>query len=264
MQLSGGPALGWAKRKKLIEREVRVEIDRKGSGMRSRPVTAEEFDRMIAAVPKVRKIDPEKWDIFLRGLWWSGLRIGEALKLSWDPDAEICVKLGGKYPVLRFYAEAHKGRRDQLLPIAPEFGELLLSIPKESRHGLVFRLYGPDGVSHLSVKRATRIVSRVGQAAGVVTNSSDGQTATAHDLRRAFGTRWATRVMPATLQVMMRHKSIETTMKYYVGHQADEISEIVWAAGQKLQCGYNSPCATPDSDSAAPLGVDASRYGDGA
>jgi integrase len=40
--------------------------------------------------------------------------------------------------------------------------------------------------------------------------------ATAHDLRRAFGTRWSKRVMPATLQKLMQHASIETTMRYYV------------------------------------------------
>ena len=28
--------------------------------------------------------------------------------------------------------------------------------------------------------------------------------------------RWSSRVMPATLQLLMRHKSIETTLKYYV------------------------------------------------
>jgi hypothetical protein len=33
--------------------------------------------------------------------------------------------------------------------------------------------------------------------------------ASAHDLRRAFGLRWSSRVMPAVLQQLMRHESIE-------------------------------------------------------
>ncbi len=33
---------------------------------------------------------------------------------------------------------------------------------------------------------------------------------------------------PATLQVLMRHKSIETTLKYYVEQDADEIAEELW------------------------------------
>ena len=55
------------------------------------------------------------------------------------------------------------------------------------------------------------------------------QYATAHDLRRAFGTRWSKRVMPATLQKLMRHASIETTMRYYVEHNADDVSADLWA-----------------------------------
>jgi len=37
--------------------------------------------------------------------------------------------------------------------------------------------------------------------------------ASAHDLRRAFGERWAARIMPAQLKDLMRHESIETTLR---------------------------------------------------
>ncbi len=40
-----------------------------------------------------------------------------------------------------------------------------------------------------------------------------------HDLRRSFGERWATRVMPQVLMELMRHESIEATMNYYVGRK---------------------------------------------
>jgi integrase len=52
--------------------------------------------------------------------------------------------------------------------------------------------------------------------------------ASAHDLRRCFGARWAKRVMPAVLQKLMRHESIETTMTYYVNIDDDELAEEVW------------------------------------
>ena len=52
--------------------------------------------------------------------------------------------------------------------------------------------------------------------------------ASAHDLRRSFGTRWAKRTMPAVLQKLMRHSSIETTLRYYVDLQADEIADELW------------------------------------
>lgn len=60
-------------------------------------------------------------------------------------------------------------------------------------------------------------------------NKSEGKFATAHDLRRSFGTRWASRVKPATLQLLMRHRSIETTMKYYVCQNADDIADELWS-----------------------------------
>ncbi len=54
--------------------------------------------------------------------------------------------------------------------------------------------------------------------------------ASAHDLRRSFGSRWAERVMPAVLQALMRHESIETTLRYYVGANAERTAETCWAA----------------------------------
>ena len=34
--------------------------------------------------------------------------------------------------------------------------------------------------------------------------------------------------MPTVLKELMRHKSIETTMDYYVTHQADNLSRDLW------------------------------------
>lgn len=44
--------------------------------------------------------------------------------------------------------------------------------------------------------------------------------ASAHDFRRTFGMRWATRMMPAKLMDFMRHESIETSLRFYVGIHA--------------------------------------------
>ena len=72
------------------------------------------------------------------------------------------------------------------------------------------------------------IVSEIGQKAGVVVNKAEKKHASAHDLRRSFSTRWVAKVKPATLQLLMRHKSIETTMKYYVAQDADEVADELW------------------------------------
>jgi integrase len=182
-----------------------------------------------SVVPQVRRLEPEKWQRLLEGLWLSGLRISEALALSWDQDADIAVWLTGKYPKLRIWGEAQKSGQDQLLPITPDFAESLLAVPVEQRSGLVFGIEGPNPGQPLSTKRASRYISAIGEKAGVVVNKADGKYGSAHDLTRAFGTRWSKKVMPATLQLLMRHKSIETTLKYYVEQDADDVVADLWA-----------------------------------
>jgi hypothetical protein len=62
-----------------------------------------------------------------------------------------------------------------------------------------------------------------------LTDATTADCAKAHDLRRAFGTRWSKRVMPAVLQRLMRHADIQTTMSYYVDLTAADLSAELWA-----------------------------------
>jgi len=236
-------AFNWAVRMGLMDKAPRIDKPKSAAGidrsMRGRPITGEEFDRMLAKVPEVRKLEPEKWERLLQGLWLSGLRLGEALQLSWEADAPITVNLEGKHPKLRIWAAAQKSKRDALLPIAPEFGEFLLAVPEAERVGLVFGIEGRIPGEPLDVQVASRMVSRIGKRAGVVVAQDGGRIkldkktglkvagpkfAGAHDCRRAFGTRWSKRVMPAVLKQLMRHASIDTTMSYYVAHNADDVA----------------------------------------
>jgi integrase len=70
-------------------------------------------------------------------------------------------------------------------------------------------------------------------------DEATGKAATAHDYRRAFGTRWSKRVMPCVLKRLMRHKDINTTLKYYIDSEAEDIATDLWAAYEKAQ-GNNS------------------------
>jgi integrase len=74
----------------------------------------------------------------------------------------------------------------------------------------------------------------IGAKARVVvhSNAKTGKVkyASAHDLRRSFGTRWAKKVMPAVLQKLMRHEMIATTMEFYVDIDCDEIAEQLYSA----------------------------------
>jgi integrase len=87
------------------------------------------------------------------------------------------------------------------------------------------------------------LLSEIGELADVLVNEGERKYARAHDLRRSFGTRWASRVKPATLQLLMRHKSIETTMKYYVCQDSDDVADELWAEYEAAQ----RNCASADA-----------------
>jgi len=97
--------------------------------------------------------------------------------------------------------------------------------PPEGQVGKVFAIAEGFGLD-----RVSRVISKIGEKANVVVNKEQKKFASAHDLRRAFGTRWASRVTPAVLQQLMRHASIETTLKFYVEQNADALGAELWKA----------------------------------
>jgi integrase len=113
--------------------------------------------------------------------------------------------------------------------MTPDFAEYLLTTPQHQRIGFVFTLKGIRTGEQMTSARAGRVISEIGELAGILVNKPEGKFATAHDLRRSFGTRWASRVKPATLQLLMRHRSIETSMKYYVCQNSDDVADELWA-----------------------------------
>ncbi|MFN9051135.1 MAG: tyrosine-type recombinase/integrase [Planctomyces sp.] len=83
----------------------------------------------------------------------------------------------------------------------------------------------------LRVDNVSPLLVEIGRKAGV--RVSDSKTASAHDLRRSFGLRWADRVKPHVLQQLMRHASIQTTLTFYVQSDAADMAELVWSAFEK-------------------------------
>jgi integrase len=219
-------ALRWGHDMGMLVKMPSVQMPKRARNqrrMRGRPITREEFERMLKAVDNVRSNDAAIWKGFLEGLWLSGLRLGEALQLSWEIDAGISVDLSGKYPCLAIAAESEKGFRDRRLPITPDFAEVLMATPAAERCGEVFAVAEGFGLD-----RVSRMIAKIGEKANVVVNKEQKKFASAHDLRRAFGTRWASKVTPAVLQQLMRHASIETTLKYYVEQDANALAEELW------------------------------------
>jgi integrase len=224
--------LNWAVRREMLPKVPLIDMPRQPRGrrfMRGRPLTVAEFDAMMEAVPKVVSCDVAAWRHYLTGLWFSGLRVGESQILSWDPDEVFVVDLAGRHPRFRICAEAHKSYRDEKFPMTPDFAAFLFETPEQDRRGRVFTLLHPRWRTPIKGRESVgKIVAKIGRAAGVVTDRRRGKYATAHDLRRSFGTRWAPRIMPAVLQRLMRHSSIVTTLTYYVDLDADGLADGLW------------------------------------
>lgn len=243
-------ALQWAVNQGMIPAVPKIEKPKRARTskvMKGRPITLEEFERMLDRVPDVvgQEAAPS-WRYYLRGLWLSGLRLAESLELYWDRDDKLCVDLDGKRPMLRIPAALEKGNRDRLLPMAPEFAEFLAETAREERTGPVFNPKAQRRRGErLNFYRVSRVISDIGEATGikVSTDAKTGEVkfASAHDLRRSFGERWAARVMPQVLMELMRHESIETTMRYYVGRNAERTADALWAAHEGNRVSSNIP-----------------------
>jgi integrase len=140
--------LSWAVNVGMLRAVPKMQMPTRNIGsklMRGRPITAEEFDRLLAKVEKRRPADAERWRRYLWGLWLSGLRLEESLALTWDPDGAFRIDLSGRFPRFRIYAEAEKGHRDRLLPMTPDFAKWLLATPEDRRNGPVFNMANKPG-----------------------------------------------------------------------------------------------------------------------
>lgn len=215
-------AFNWMKRRKLIAEVPAIDLPKRAKAqkaMKGRPITQEEFDSILA------QTDDISWQWLLKGLWWSGLRLGEALALRWKPGmGGMHIDFSHGQPMFRIPASAQKNHEEDILPMAPEFQDMLLIAPEQYRVGKVFH------PPFHSLESVSQFISELGKKAGVVVDQSRGQIkyASAHDFRRSFGNRWAMnpRITPQILMRLMRHERIETTMRYYVGKNALLVSDI--------------------------------------
>src|SRR5262249_62224778 len=119
----------------------------------------------------------------------------------------------------------------------------------------------------LGPEQVGRAISAIGKKAGIkVKTDPDGNVkfASAHDLRRSFGDRWARKVMPQVLMELMRHESIDTTMKYYVGRNAEATADVLWSVHEQASnisgnTSGISPTKPPAANAANPGEIEGSE-----
>lgn len=226
-------ALNWAHLQGWLPSTVRVAKVKtpKCSAMKGRPISEEEFQRMLDATPEVVGTEAAaSWEYLLRGLWESALRIDEIMHLSWDEPGTIRpIWSEGEYPTLEFPALLQKNNADQTIPLLPQFEALLLETPTDWRNGWCFQ---PESLQRKIGRRSRhgrpnadwigKVISRIGEAAKVIVTPVNeakmrpAKFASAHDLRRSCGERLRNAgVPPLVISRVLRHASWETTQKHY-------------------------------------------------
>lgn len=227
-------ALNWAARDAQLipyaPQMPRAKRQSRRTIAKGRAITYAEFVAMMRATREVCH-EPRQWRRNLRCLWLSGLRLSEAIELDWSDQLKIHIDLSGEYPYLVVPGDRNKDGDDHLLPITPDWHRWLLRVPVSERVGAVLewprrRRKAINRYDQMT-NYASKVISEIGEASGVVVNQSTGKFASAHDLRRSFGLRWSRRVPPNVLQLLMRHDDITTTMAYYVGRDVEHAAELV-------------------------------------
>ena len=124
----------WIDRVPDIERLEVAEV------MKGRPISAEEFERMLKATPQV--VGPsvmESWKFALRVLWLTGFRVADLLDFSWDDDRHIrphWPKGRGLLPSIAIPSSQKNGRIEEI-PMLDELDQLLSTVPKGQRQGWI-------------------------------------------------------------------------------------------------------------------------------
>ena len=84
-------ALRWAESVGMIGSAKDLHAKGKqGPQNEGRALVGEQFDRMLAAAPKVRPKDTVEWQRYLTGLWLSGLRLGRIGRVIVERGGPVC------------------------------------------------------------------------------------------------------------------------------------------------------------------------------
>ena len=189
-RLQANPLRIIAKRNQVADRRVR-----------RRALTPEETSSLLAVSREAAKANPQAK---LRTLWYmlpllAGLRRGDMVNLTWG-----CVDIEGRFLTIRGGKAKH---REDKLPLS---SELLVELAKvRPLNALPLSKVFPKPVSNETRKKDF-------VRAGIELRDDAGEVADLHALRATFATNLALQgVPPAITQVLMRHTSIDLTMRYY-------------------------------------------------
>lgn len=108
--------------------------------MKGRPVTSEEFEKMLEVTPEVVGEKPsESWRFVLQIIWESAFRIGDVMNFSWDDERKIhpvWPQRQDLHPTL-IIPSTQKNGKTQEIPMLPGLQKLLDQVPEKERRGWI-------------------------------------------------------------------------------------------------------------------------------
>jgi integrase len=239
--------LNWGKHEvEIVHAVPKIKLPTRVNKSKGRPLTEAEFKRMLDVAPDEvgAEFAPSIIDT-MTGLWFSSLRIEEALRLTWEPTADgfnlECDPDGSVR--IRIESLSDKSTEVRYMPLPPDFQRFILSTPEDAREGFVFDpRVAKQKTVRMRADTCSKIISRIGQRAEIVVATyapKPGETeprvkyASAHDFRRSFADRHTEIVTEEQLQEMMRHKSIKTTRDHYAKRKAKLVEKAIAKAMQQ-------------------------------
>jgi integrase len=185
------------------------------------PISEQSLAKMMDVTPDlVGKQHAESVNRYLQALWLSGCRMREPLSIhSFRKDCHHPVTLEGSKPKM-YWTSEQKSKRGGTHRITIDFAVHIKQRLDDST-GFLYRPRCETG-EMLDRYSLGRLVADIGAKAEVY--AEEGKTVTAKHFRTSFVQRWSLRGMPeALIQDICRHRSIETTRKYYVGNAKPDI-----------------------------------------
>ena len=108
--------------------------------MKGRPISGEEFDRMLSVTHKVvGKKEAEAWQLALRVVWLSGFRVGDLMDFHWEDERHIrpvWPVQPGVFPTITV-PSSQKNGKVQEIPMLRELDEFLSKVPDDQRTGWI-------------------------------------------------------------------------------------------------------------------------------
>ena len=175
---------GWVQTIPAIEKLEARQV------MKGRPVTEEEFQRMLEVTPAVvGEGSAASWILTLRVLWESGFRVGDLMDFSWDDQRHIhpvWPQQADRLPTLVIPATQKNGQIQEI-PMLPGLRALLESIPESRRSGWVV---DPDGVEFVGTCKAGALRPTVQQLSRLAQKYSNAAIARACGVSETAVRKW--------------------------------------------------------------------------